>query len=175
MLVHGFDKPEECARELHMTGSALASSGSRAEILGEDDAADGAFRVELQSAKALVRAALNECNKSTVDMIAGVIQHYLVVLRRYAGASTVTVPKHRVFVLAMLYVMRDGICSGGVVLVQKNRVIEALLPDYTHLPHGVLQDKPKALTTAITFVKRCLGDAVTRGGSALLVQKDIDL
>jgi hypothetical protein len=79
-----------------------------------------------------------------------------------------------VFVLAMLYVLREGVKVGNIELVQKNRVVCACLPDVAELPIAVLTDKPRSLTTGIKFVKLALDSLVNSAGGALQARQRID-
>ena len=115
------------------------------------------------------------CTDEMAENIATIVQHYYTLFKRNPPDSgRLKLPKHRIFVIAMLYVLREGVKVGNVELVQKNRVVCAFLPDVAELPAAVMTDKPRSVTTGIKFVKLALDSLVNRYGGAFRALQQID-
>lgn len=98
----------------------------------------------------------------TEDIARRILTYYMWCIKR---SKQDRVPKIRMFTIAMLCVMRDGLESNDVYLIPRCAFCAERLSETKKIPDDVLQAKPRSLTTAIKFIKATIGDAVrTEGG-----------
>lgn len=101
------------------------------------------------------------------DLAKRIHAYYRWCVRHTSGSR---VPKLRLFVLAILYVMVTGLSAAGVFVVPACTLCKERLPEISKIPPSVLKDRQRALTTAIKFVKSTFGDVVVAQGSFRLLQ-----
>ena len=197
VFVTGFKSVAEAARSSENAVGPLGEAGAEQKMFDETDRQDQHVRQELSSILEIASAALCGSERAgpsyafdpdlplvesfvlhrraargddaerVRDLAHRIHAYYRWCVRRTNGTR---VPKLRLFVLAMLYVMTTGLSAAGVFIVPASPLCAARMPEISKIPGNVLKDRQRALTTAIKFVKATFGDAVAAMGPYKLLQ-----